>query len=69
MSYFYIFAEENKYALSVRTKVNGQVRIRHFQIYQNANGFYIYTNHVFNRMNDLIEFYRGKFIIILYMII
>ncbi|KAM3181874.1 hypothetical protein ACTXT7_013498 [Hymenolepis weldensis] len=50
--------KENKYALSVRTKMNGQVKIRHFQLYQNANGFYIDSNHVFNRMNDLIEFYR-----------
>ncbi|VDL62257.1 unnamed protein product [Hymenolepis diminuta] len=50
--------KENIYALSVRTKVNDQVRIRHFQIYKSNDGFYVDANYVFKCVNDLITFYR-----------
>nr|CDS29567.1 lymphocyte specific protein tyrosine kinase [Hymenolepis microstoma] len=50
--------KESTYALSVRTKVDGYVKIRHFQIYRTSEGFYIDRSFVFTYMNDLIDFYR-----------
>ncbi|KAM7536489.1 hypothetical protein Aperf_G00000088586 [Anoplocephala perfoliata] len=52
--------EPDMYALSVRTMIQDQVKIRHFKIYHSANhsSFYIDQDIPFPSMNELIEYYK-----------